>query len=195
MKLLKQKQWPEFKNYELKEDGLQLETREDNQYINTLIDFEQIGSKEAIVNQKPNPIAVLAFISVFFNLLFLLIYIGDLLDDPTVMSGAGMGITVGLSLWAMSVFKSSKQKVLQGGRNIGFFYNKKYKEDVDQFIIELHTQRKSYLREKYMRIDKHTPEPQLKSRYLWLRDTDIITEFELDELIAALENRRLINGE
>lgn len=194
MKNLKQKQWPEYKSFELKDDGLHLETREGNQYINTLIEFEHIGSKEIIVNQKPNPIAIVAFISVVFNVLFLLIYLGPIVNNPTMLSGIGMGFTAGISIWAISVFKSSKQKILQGGHNIGFFYNKKYKTRVDQFITELNAKKKMYLRGKFMSIDKHTPDHQLKSRYLWLRDTDVITEYELDELMLELENRRLING-
>ncbi|MBK6540809.1 MAG: hypothetical protein IPG10_05950 [Flavobacteriales bacterium] len=195
MERLHQKQWPEFKIYELRDDGLQFEAREEHQYINTLIEFEQIGTKELILNKKPNLVSVIAFISVFFNAISLLIYVSPLVDDPTVLGGVGTGITTGLSFWAISLFKSSKQKVLQGGRNIGFFYNKKQRADVDRFIVALESKRRSYLRAKFMHVDKHTPEPHLMSRFLWLRDAEIISESELDALVLTLENRRLIDGQ
>ncbi|MBK7084084.1 MAG: hypothetical protein IPH53_05250 [Flavobacteriales bacterium] len=55
MERLHQKQWPEFKIYELRDDGLQFEAREEHQYINTLIEFEQIGTKELILNKETEP--------------------------------------------------------------------------------------------------------------------------------------------
>lgn len=195
MNNLKQKQWPEFKNFTIEQNGLRLETRQEDQFINVLIDFEQIGSKEIIVNQKANSYGVIAFISVFINIIFGIVLIVDKIENSGILSGISGGLTVGFSLWARQLFKFSKQKVIQGQNSISFFYNKKEQVKVDNFIQELQSKKIKFLREKYMKVDRYTPTEQLKSRFIWLRENDYINESDLDTLMEKIEHRKLIDGE
>lgn len=192
MNTLRQKQWPEFKNFTIEQDGLRFETRQDDQFINALIDFDQIGTKEIIVNQRANPYGVLAFVSIFINVLILLVYVGEHVNDGGVLSGIIGSLIVGFSFWARQLFKSSKQKVIQGPDSIPFFYNKKEQERVDKFIEQLQSRKVEFLRNKYMKIDRYTPTDQLNSRFIWLRQNHYITDSELDMLMEDLDNRKLI---
>jgi hypothetical protein len=192
---LKQKQWPEFRNYTLEAGGLRLESKQDNQFINTLIDFEQIGSKEMIVNQKANPYGYIAFISVFINILFLIYVLADQLQDSGVLGGISAGFVAGLSFWAKFLFRFTKNKVIQGPVSVSFYYRPKEQEQVDNFIYELQQKKIAFLRQKYMSIDKYTPVEQLKNQFLWLRSSQYINDEEIEWLMEELENRRLMNGE
>jgi hypothetical protein len=195
MDILKQKHWPEFKNFKIEKNGLRLETRQEDQFVNTLIDFDQIGNKEVIVNKKANPYGILAFASIFVNVMILIGYAATSISSSGILSGIGAGLTIGFSLWARQLFKFSKEKVLQGQQSISFFYGKKEKEHVDQFIQKLQSTKTSYIRDKYMKIDRYTPRDILKSRFIWLKENQYISETEIEILMQELENRKLIDGE
>lgn len=195
MNILRQKQWPEFKNFSIEQNGLRLETRQDDQFINTLIEFDQIGNKEIIINQKANPYGVIAFISVFLNIIFALGIVVEKIEDSGILSGISGGLIVGFSLWARQLFKFSKQKIIQGQYSIPFFYDKKERERVDSFIQELQSRKVNFIRDKYMKIDRYTPTDQLKSRFIWLRQNDYINDNDLEALMEKLEHRKLIDGE
>ena len=195
MNTLRQKQWPEFKNFTIEQSGLRLETRQDDQFINTIIDFDQIGKKEVIVNQKANPYGVIAFVSIFINVIILLGFVVEHVDNSGILSGISGGLIVGFGFWARQLFKFSKQKYIEGPYSISFFYNKKEREKVDEFIKELQSRKVTFLRDKVMKVDKYTPTDQLKSRFIWLRQNDYINDNELDILIEQLDNRKLIDGE
>ena len=145
---LKQKQWPEFKNYTLEEGGLRLEAKQEGQFVNMLIDFEQIGSKEVIVNQKANPYGIIAFISVFINMMALIYFLSVNMKDSTALGGISFGLVAVFSFWAKALFRFTKSKVIQGPVAVSFYYRPQEQEQVDQFISELQRKKIAYLRKK-----------------------------------------------
>jgi len=195
MKTLQQKHWPEFKNYRIEENGLRLDCREQDQLLNMLVEFDQIGNQEIVLNKKAHPYGTLAFIAVTFNILFIIYLLAGTLETPGLLSGVAGGLVVGISLWARHLFHFSREKVIQGPQPVSFFYRKADREDVDRFIKELQRSKEAYIRKKYMRVDPYTPSDSLRSRFIWLRQNGYINEEEIKQLMQDLENRKLISGE
>ena len=65
---------------------------------------------------------------------------------------------------------------------ITLFENAPNEATVDQFIEQLATHTKSYLKEKYGKLDKDFPIESQLQNFLWLKDRGVITNIEFEQL-------------
>lgn len=197
MKELKQTVWPDYYHYSIEEEGLRIRQKAENEFVEMLIDFEDIGSREVILRLKPSPYAILAFLSVLFNVMFILVFvITEYIPEDSIYIGSILiAAVVPFSLWGAQLFKFSKKKIIKGdSRNIPFFYKAKQQVEVDAFIASLHRSKSEYLREQYSRIDEYSDYFTLRSRFIWLKTNKIIDESELNELLEKIESRKVVDG-
>jgi len=194
---LKQNRWPDYYHYRIEPLGLRLIQKEENKFVDMLVDFEQIGSKEIILRLKPNPYAVLAFFSISINIIFIFAFIITeyLPDNFSGAIGLLIGSIIPLALWGSKLFKFSKKKIIQGDEyNITFHYKEKQQKEVDYFIKQIKESKSRYLLEKYTNIDDYTDYYTLKSQFMWLKSNNVINELELQELLKKIERRKIIDG-
>ena len=198
MEEILQKNWSGYRKYTIKENGLYFEVKTNEGFTARLIKFEEIGFDEIITKYQPGPYAVGLFLSVFFNILCLMIFLIDFAEKYNLSSGVSSGLTGGivvlLSIWGKTIFKFEKQKILNGGVSIVFDYFKKKQEQVDQFINLLKVKQRAYIRAKYMQIDDYLPQENQKSTFLWLYDANYIDRQELQELLNRLDKKVIIKG-
>lgn len=193
-----QKRGKEIRGYKIKKDGLDSEIKTNGNHQSFKIRFEEIDFNEIVLTKKPQPIEVGLFISVFFNLILLLVLFSDWLvktsGNETIISAVAIGLLGGLSVWMINLFKRSKEKILKGAQNIFFFYESKEQSTVDSFIENLKVRQRDYMRKKYMQVDTLRPKESQEQTFFWLHDREFITKQELEILIDELNSRMIIDG-
>ena len=194
MKII-QKTWPEYRTFEIVSDGVKVEYKTEDSYSSQLVNFEDIGFDEVIVNYKPTPLFYLLFISVFFNIILLLInFQRDYKIDPSAVMAVILPLFIIGSYWIKKRYKFKKIKFLKGKINIAFFYYKKNYFEVDNFIKEIKNAKREFIRTKYMKIDDTAHIEFQKSRFSWLLNEKYINEEEYQELLTVLNKRTIIKG-
>lgn len=196
MTTLKLKKWPEYRNYSIITEGLKIEFKTNESYNQQIIKFEDIGFEEQLTQFRPSPTTSGLFISVFFNILLLLILFIDnfkTLNSSNII-GLISGIVAGMSAWSRHLFKFEKVKFIKGNVTLSFWYFKKHQELVDRFIESLKGAKKDYFRNKYLRIDDYEDLTLTKQKFQWLKSQDYITEPELKDWISQVDNRKVIRG-
>ncbi|WP_207432618.1 hypothetical protein [Sabulibacter ruber] len=198
MKKILQKQLGGYRKYTIKGDGLYLEVKSHEGFTARLIKFEDIGFDEIITKYVPAPVVISLFVSVFFNLLLLLIFFIDFAErlklSSGVTSGLTGGVTVCLAIWGKVVFRFEKQKILKGEVSIAFNYFRKKEAQVDEFIQELKASHREYIRKKYMEIDELKPMETQRNIFFWLYENEYIERPELEDLLAKLERKVIVKG-
>lgn len=191
-----QKRGKEVRGYKIQNDGLATEIKSNGNHQLFKIRFEEIDFDEVVSTKKPQPMEVGLLISVFLNLIFLLVIISNemIKTNETIISAVAIGIIGGLSVWTINLFKRSKEKILRGQQNLFFFYEPKEQSKVDSFIENLKVKQREYMREKYMQIDTLRPIANQEQTFFWLHDKDFISTEELEFLIEELNNRMIIDG-
>jgi len=198
MKEIVQKNWSHYRKYTIKEDGLYLEVKTEEGFTARLIKFEDIGFEEIITKYTPSPYAVGFFLSLFFNLLVVIIYLIDLSKKYSFGSGINSGLSGGiivlLAIWGKTIFKFEKQKIIKGEVSIVFDYFKKKQAEVDQFIQELKIKQREYIRNKYMQLDEFKSAEIQRNILIWLYESEYISRHELQELLDKLDKKVVIKG-
>ncbi len=66
------------------------------------------------------------------------------------------------------------------------------KEEVEKFLDILISKVKDYLKEKYGKIDLDIPEDMLMRNFLFLRNSELITEKEYEELKEDYKQKKIM---
>jgi len=124
-KKLIQKKGRDFRNYEILEDGVLFEYKNEGNYLKYKIPFDDIEFNEIINNKKPNRNEVILFASVIINIsLFLFILMDNQITQP-LLSAILFGMLGSISLWASKILKKESIKFLEGKQNLSFFLLKR----------------------------------------------------------------------
>lgn len=106
-----------------------------------------------------------------------------------------------IAIALVSLYQYQQQNYIiletQDHSRVVFFRNKPNRQAVEQFLIQLWSYRKQYLKEKYFYIDRHHNLEQQTKRLRWLLEQNVITktEFRLaqeDWIIVQSERSRLV---
>lgn len=108
-------------------------------------------------------------------------------------------LIVAIALACLYQYRQQNYIILetQDHSRVVFFRNKPNRQAVEQFLIQLWSYRKQYLKEKYFYIDRHHNLEQQTKRLRWLLEQNVITkaEFKLaqeDWIIVQSERSRLV---
>ncbi|MHA7109514.1 hypothetical protein ACRTDU_05260 [Sunxiuqinia elliptica] len=198
MNSLYQKEKKELRSYKIEKDGLLIEWQIDGRFKSFIMPFEKIGFNKIITSKEINPFELGLFISVFFNLMLVLLLLSDwlvkLTNDAIITSTLGMGISAGLTVWAIGLFKRKKELTLEGIEKLFFLYDKKHEDEVDKFIESLRSKQREYIRKRYMKIDDLNNKENQEYTFRWLFESEFISRDELELMLNELENRKIIKG-
>jgi amino acid permease len=126
-KRLTQKKGSDFRYFEILEDGVLFEYKNEGNYLKYKIPFDDIEFNEIINNKKPNRNEIILFSSVILNIsLLLFILMNNQITKPT-LSAILFGIIGSISFWGAKIFKKESIKFLEGRQNLSFFTRKKMK--------------------------------------------------------------------
>jgi len=194
-KRLTQKKGSDFRYFEILEDGVLFEYKNEGNYLKYKIPFDDIEFNEIINNKKPNRNEIILFSSVILNIsLLLFILMNNQITKPT-LSAILFGIIGSISFWGAKIFKKESIKFLEGRQNLSFFYSKEDEETVDNFINLIQDAKKTHFRQKNLKIDEYVPTEIQKSNFLWMYRSNQITKEEYEDLVKQLDNLRIIKGE
>lgn len=198
MKEIYQKRGQEIRSYKIIDDGLEAEIQINGELQAFNIQFEEIDFIQIISNKKVYQLELGLFISIVFNLLFILILVSDWLikitENEIIPSTIAFGVIAVLTPWSITLFKTKKELILKGTQNLFFFYNQEEIEKVNDFVKSLKYEQKEYIRKKYMLIDELIPHETQEQTFYWLYNKKFITRSELEIMLDNLDNRRLIEG-
>ncbi|WP_339791456.1 hypothetical protein [uncultured Imperialibacter sp.] len=191
-----QKRGRQIRKYQVQDDGVKSEVKTDGTYHSLMLKFEDIEFDEIIVDRKPNPVEMGFFLSVLFNLIFAVILLSDWFErmqvGTIVTSSMLMGVVSGMSVWAYTLFRFDREKILKGPKNIFLFYSEKDQAEVDNFIDLLKSKQKEYFRKMYMDLDDTSDLWAYEGRLKWLLDKKFIEKEEYKYLKEEISNRRLL---
>lgn len=196
---LRQKKNQETRSYEIIEGGVKVEFKKAANFQSYVVKFENIGFEEVIVKHKPEALSAGLYVSVLINMVLVIAIIiqffkEELLRSPMFPTILTSGVLGGMSVWAVSLFKTQYDKYLKGAESLVFFYGDKEKKEVDDFISVLKEGQRKYIRNKYMIIDDLLPVENQKEIFLWLYQMKFISRDELEMLLENLNNIRITKG-
>ncbi len=192
MVAIHQKKGQEVRDYKITENGLEAVIRSKGQSQSYNINFEDIEFNEVAVKSHVNTVEIGLFISVFVNL-FLILFLFYTYLDITVISAIAIGIVAGMGIWSVQLFKTKPEKIFKGPQTLFFFYGSREKPEVNQFLTELQSAQRIYIRKKYMRIDDFIPWENQEQNFYWLYKRNFISRNEMELLVEELDNRKIIN--
>jgi hypothetical protein len=194
---IEQKKWPYYRKYEIKPDHLEIDFKTDNGTFIQIAWFEEIEFEVLIENKKPSPIKTGLAVSIMFNVILLILYLGDrFIDLNSPMNFQAMiAIPIVFIIFGKTYFRVEQLKFLLGGQKIlSFWYDDKNKKDVDSFILKLKEAKRNYIREKYLKIEELEESSAVRAKLSWLKTAEHIDENELKDWLERLEKRTIIKG-
>lgn len=99
----------------------------------------------------------------------------------------GLVFFVAISLWASAHKKTDYLYVMGGVKNLELWADKPNALQVTVFVESLHEAMRKFYRDRFNRLDDHTPYDELITQLRWLLDIGAVTQEEYD---AYLEGRR-----
>jgi hypothetical protein len=154
--------------------------------------FEEVGTRKFYKSaSKTFPYIFISIVTfMLIILLYSYLFIKDSMNDGTFW--------VNITLWSfinIGIFLSTKQKsiyLVGTPRSVEFFEDLPNKEEVEKFLDILISKVKDYLKEKYGKIDLDIPEDMLMRNFLFLRNSELITEKEYEELKEDYKQKKIM---
>ncbi len=193
---LRLKKWPEYRNYKILDEGLNLEYRTTDSFNQQTVKFEDVDFDVQLVQYKPSSVVSFLFISVFFNIISLFVFLIKVLKDDAswLIQGLSVGVTIVFSALGIKLFKFEKIKYIKGNLQISFWYFDKCKDEVDKFVEQLSRSRRNYFRKKYLLIEEVEDFQSIKNKLFWLKSLNYVDDLELQEWMIKAEKRTVIKG-
>ncbi|AHF17403.1 hypothetical protein NIASO_06875 [Niabella soli DSM 19437] len=162
--------------------GLKIESASLLDSLEYEVPFENISNKKRIQTKTNDNFLVISFSMVVIGGLFLL---GSGTEASTVAFIGGMFFLV----LALATRKKSITILTYDGSSIEFPFNSRNKPEVLDFSIEVIEASNQFLLNKYGKIDKALPMDGQLSKLEFLRDRDVLTDDEFENLKDQLLGR------
>ncbi len=191
MKLTQEKIF-EKRVFTIQNNGLDvnIESPKGNQKF--LIPFEEVGTRKFYKSaSKVVPYIVIAI----FGIILLILTYSYVFTESSMNEGTFLVNIIVWPIIILIIFLSSKQKsvfLVGSQRSIEFFADVPSEQEVENFLDKLIITTKVYLKEKYGKIDLDIPEEILIQNLLFLKNTDIITNDEYEELKKEYKLKKII---
>ena len=192
--VLKQKQGGKRKEFEILNNYmLRVKEKQSGELKEWTVNLESIGHN--LIYQSATRKRLYILSSVLFAFLIFITVALFLSDDfmgnlPVVI---GFYLLFGLMI-ALSLFSPLKKEIhlVGGGANLTFFQDSPSNQEVNSFINEIIRLSKQQLLRKYAKIDPELPEDTMYNQLNWLKNRDLITEEEYNDLKNEYKIQRLI---
>ena len=192
--ILKQKQGGKRKEFELiNNTDLRIKEKQSGELKEWTVKLDMIGHNLVYQEATRKRFYIMSsFLVAFLVFITIALYMSDdfMGNLPDVIgSYVIFGLIIGLSL--LSPLK--KEIHLVGGNvNLTFFKENPSPEEVKTFINEIIRLSKQQLLNKYAKIDAELPEETVFTQLNWLKNRDLLTEDEYQDLKNEYKTQRLI---
>ena len=193
--ILKQKQGGKRKEFEIINDSsLRIREKESGEMKEWTVSLESLGYNLVYKSATRKRLYIMAsFLAAFLVFITVALFMSDdfMGNLPVVIvSYLIFGMIIGLCFFA----PLKKEIHLMGGVALTFFQDSPSREEVNKFIQEIIRLSKKNLLYKYGRIDTDLPEETMMTQLNWLKNRDLLTEEEYQELKSEYKTQRLIRN-
>ena len=172
------------KSFEIVANGLQVKYQSPQHKIEFFVPFEDVGNQT--ITQTSSKYFWLPLSGVFF-IIFALIFFMRIMGQEAEI-GAELFYMVISIVCLFGFFLSRKTFVyLSGNQSLEFFRSKPSAKEVDEFIEEVISARKKYLKNKYAKPDPDLPFETQVYNFRRMFETDVISEKEFEQLKQDLK--------
>jgi len=192
--ILKQKQGGKRKEFELiNNTELRIKEKQSGELKEWTVKLDMIGHNLVYQEATRKRFYIMSsFLVAFLIFITIALYMSDDFTGnlPVVI---GSYIIIGLII-ALSLLSPLKKEIhLVGGNvNLTFFKENPSAEEVKTFITEIIRLSKQQLLNKYAKIDPELPEETVFTQLNWLKNRDLLTEEEYQDLKNEYKTQRLI---
>lgn len=186
------------KYFEILENGVLIKDKTPKQNQEYTVAFNNITDEEFTVNRTKDTVLIVLILSLLFNAIFLNIVIQETYEIPLKFSLLVFFVLLipflSLIIFFGNEFKKDNFKILKASQPINFFYGKKDKNAVDEFIKKIKEAKKDYFIKEYFKVDNLLPVDVQKGRIHWLYENKYISEKDAKFILEELETKRIIDG-
>ena len=192
--ILNQKRGQEYKNFELKNDILNIKEKSHYSTKEWSINIEEIGFDKLVEIHSGRGIKILGLIFFLISIISFYCFLSEEningKFDGLLWGSLGM-VVLGIITYKMPLNNSI---VLNGGREkITFFLKPETREEVENFVDDLIEKSKKKLIAKYTRVDTDLSEEGFINQLNWLLNNNIITLEFYDEKKNEYKIASLVN--
>ncbi|WP_158827284.1 hypothetical protein [Mucilaginibacter lacusdianchii] len=178
------------KKYIFKENGIDIEFTDSDGNFSLFIPFDNIDTRNSIriFSRTKKSILRIGFGLTLLTLFKGIISIGT--DQRAFFAALATAAVIAIIFYSYYHFTYLKYYAipLKTGKHFQVLYNTPSKREVDDFIEEIYTKRKNYLRTEYFFIDyENISKDELKKMH-WLFNEDVINRSELEVAIAEIND-------
>jgi len=160
--------------------------------------YEGIEFEETIRSYKPSLLSYVLYFSVTLNFILLLTLVtywfSNFSDIWMVTVALVFTFSPFIIIWGFRLFKPRYEKLLRAPVTISFFYEKKHRKPVDDFIELMKVRQKEFMRSRYLRIDRVAPPDHQEKIISMLFERGFISLSEYEVLVEELDRLRTTRG-
>jgi len=177
------------REFVLEEQGVLVKTSTPREELEYRVRYDELGFELVWKKVKSGRIFFLLLLAL--DLLMAFLWIQALVTSPVFWEQLywffALTFFMGWSLWAYVHKKKDYLYVMGGVKNLELWADKPNAVQVTVFVETLHESMRKFYRERFNRLDDHTPYDDLITQLRWLLDIGAVTQEEFD---AYLEGRR-----
>lgn len=190
---LKQRRLFTQKELTLNKNSIKVKVKNLTSSEETTISLEEIDTRKMVYQKKTDTLMLI--VTLFFGIFFLINIFNPENYKPDQDDPYGVFIFLFLaSLFSgLITFLKSKNVILIPTMNNGYlevFRSKPSENDVDDFISKLSEKINLSLKDKYGKLDLDMPTEQQLMNISWLKEREVISELEFEQLKTQLTSLR-----
>ncbi|UAB75609.1 hypothetical protein [Mesoflavibacter sp. SCSIO 43206] len=190
---LKQRRLFTQKELTLNKNSIKVKVKNLTSSEETTISLEEIDTRKMVYQKKTDTLMLI--VTLFFGIFFLINIFNPENYKPDQDDPYGVFIFLFLaSLFSgLITFLKSKNVILIPTMNNGYlevFRSKPSENDVDDFISKLSEKINKSLKDKYGKLDLGMPTEQQLMNISWLKEREVISELEFEQLKTQLTSLR-----
>ncbi|MTK53061.1 hypothetical protein [Paludibacter sp.] len=174
-----------------KEDGLQIELKDNDGDFSYFVHFDDILSREKVQITTIKKKIVLQIGFAFAGLMLLKAIIGYNSDPKSALAAIGTSFIIAMLAYVYYQLTLIKYYSVSLDNDTVFlvFFNKPSKTQALHFVDEVFERRRSYLRENYFYIDYENQRKKELNKMEWLYSENIITQNEYEVVVDEINER------
>ncbi|GEO08812.1 hypothetical protein [Segetibacter aerophilus] len=190
--VLEQKRGFNYRRHTLFADKVLVETKSTSKIDKYEVRIEKLGFQTQYQADNTMPGKIFLVVCI---LIPVALTISELLLHNVGMRNLIVNYVCWLGLAIFSIFKQHQDDIylVGGDKNLVFYRNIPSEQKVLEFIELVIKATKDNIKNKYLTFDPNTPDEEYIARLNWLKETDMITEEELENYKIDLEIKRLLS--
>jgi len=195
MAILHQRKLFTTKDFTIRQSGLHVRSKSISTLFEVEIPFEEINLKKIIIRKKSE--IFLLFLSGLFAIVLVINLIMKIFEEPGIDWPAILIFSIITFFCIITTLFTRVHSYYIPTTNNGMleiYYGKPNLACTEKFLDDLKLSINLFLKNKYGKIDKNLPIDTQLSNLMWLRDRDILTEEEFENLRFKLTGNEIMNN-